>query len=178
MTFIAGEKIDLIPFNIEHKELYVKWVNDIEIRKNVGYRFPTSSEGSNMLFTYPSNDARKLAHFEIWHKIDKKPIGTVALFDIEWQNRLATIGYFIGDKSYWGQGIGTETLKLITTYGFNELNLHKIKAGVFSSNIASRRCFEKANYILEGTLMKEEYIDGKYRDICQYAMFKDQWDKM
>ena len=178
MVFISGEKIDLIPFNLEHKELYLKWVNDVEIRKNVGYRFPTSSEGINMLFTYPSNNSRKLAHFEIWHKVDKKSIGTVALFDIDWENRLATIGYFIGDISFWGQGIGTETLKLITTYGFNELNLHKIRADVHSRNIASKRCFEKNKYIMEATLIKEEYLDGKYLDLYRFVMFKDQWDEM
>ncbi|MHA1110403.1 MAG: GNAT family N-acetyltransferase [Promethearchaeota archaeon] len=176
MPFISGEKIDLIPFNKEHKDLYIQWVNDEEIRKPVGFVFPRSHEGSEMLFTYPSNDARKLAHFEIWHKKDKKPIGTIALFDIDWENRLAKIGYFIGEKSYWGQGIGTEVIKLITDYGFKELNLRKIRADVYAPNIASKRCFEKVKYVLESTFVKEEYLNGQYVDIFRFTMFKDEWE--
>ena len=177
MAFINGDKIDLIPLNREHWNLYVQWINDEEIRKHVGFIYPTTTEEGEKMFRSQPPGTRSVVHFEIWHKKDNLPLGIISLFKIDWENRLGYIGFYIGNKSYWGQGIGTESLNLITNYGFTELNLRKICAEVYSPNLASIKCFEKIKFLIDATLTKEEYINGEYVDVIRYAMFKDEWGK-
>ena len=45
----------------------------------------------------------------------------------------AEIGYWIGEQ-YWGKGITTKAIELITKYGFEDLALERLHAGVFDFN--------------------------------------------
>ena len=60
--------------------------------------------------------------------------GTIGLLKKTDVDRLtAEIGYWIGEP-FWGQGIATEAVKLITQYGFDKLGLVRIHTGVFDFN--------------------------------------------
>lgn len=63
----------------------------------------------------------------------------------------AEIGYWIGEN-YWGQGIATKAIALITKYGFEELKFKRIYAGVFESNKSSMKILKKNGYKCEGIL--------------------------
>ena len=83
--------------------------------------------------------------------------------------RNAEIGYFIGEP-HWGQGIATQAVKLIVNYGFKELDIHRIFAGVFSYNSASRKVLENAGFIFEGASKDAVYKNGKYHDELRFAI--------
>ncbi|MDH7447423.1 GNAT family N-acetyltransferase [Aquimarina sp. 2201CG14-23] len=78
----------------------------------------------------------------------------------------AEIGYWIGEP-YWGKGIATKAVELITAYGFDKLNLIRIYAGVFEHNIASMKTLEKNGYKKEGisqkALIKNDRILDEHR---------------
>ncbi|MBB6459823.1 GNAT family N-acetyltransferase [Flammeovirga kamogawensis] len=61
----------------------------------------------------------------------------------------AEVGYWIGEK-YWKEGIASKAVRLITKYGFEELQLERIYAGVFGYNTASMKVLEKNGYTKEG----------------------------
>ncbi|MEH7440256.1 GNAT family protein [Neobacillus drentensis] len=91
-------------------------------------------------------------------------IGTINLFHVmRGSLQSAFIGYFL-DKSHNGRGYTTEAAKLIVDYGFNELNLHRIEAGVMPHNIGSIRVLEKAGFHKEGIAVKNVKINGKWED--------------
>ncbi len=81
----------------------------------------------------------------------------------------AEIGYFIGEE-YWGQGIVTEAIKLIVAYGFNQLDLHRIFAGVFSYNHASKKALENVGFQFEGTSKDAVFKNGTYYDELRYSL--------
>ncbi len=81
----------------------------------------------------------------------------------------AEIGYWIGEP-YWGKGIATKAVKLITKYGFNELDLHRIYAGVFAYNIASMKVLEKNEFEKEGIFKNAIFKNGKFHD--EYRFYK------
>jgi [ribosomal protein S5]-alanine N-acetyltransferase len=85
-----------------------------------------------------------------------------------WRSHIAEIGYWIGEN-YWGMGIATEAVKLMTEISFSRLNFRKLFASVHAPNKASVRVLEKAGYELEGTLRQENFKDGEYRDVYQFA---------
>lgn len=40
----------------------------------------------------------------------------------------------IGDKDYWGKGYGTDAMKTLVTFIFNNMNINKIRLSTFSFN--------------------------------------------
>ena len=58
------------------------------------------------------------------------------------------IGYFIGEH-FWGKGIATEAVKLITEYVIKEFKPVRIYAEVFEHNKASMRVLQKNGFYLE-----------------------------
>ncbi|MEL7249505.1 MAG: GNAT family N-acetyltransferase [Bacteroidota bacterium] len=61
----------------------------------------------------------------------------------------AELGYWIGE-AYWGQGLASEAVRLISQIGFKELGLRRIYASVYEHNLASMRVLEKNGFEREG----------------------------
>ncbi|MCK9641312.1 MAG: GNAT family N-acetyltransferase [Prolixibacteraceae bacterium] len=80
----------------------------------------------------------------------------------------AEIGYWIGEP-YWGLGIATEAVGLLTEYGFGQLDLVRIFTGVFDFNKASQRVLEKSGFKLEGVFEKSVIKNGLIHNEFRYA---------
>src|SRR5215212_10298361 len=64
----------------------------------------------------------------------------------------AEVGYWLG-RAFWGRGIATAALQLITRHAFTaHPELRRLWAVPFTHNAASARVLEKAGYTREGTL--------------------------
>jgi ribosomal-protein-alanine N-acetyltransferase len=83
----------------------------------------------------------------------------------------AEMGYWIGEE-FWGRGIATAAIKLMTAYGFGELGLLRIFAVPFTTNVASCRALEKAGFQREGTLRRSAIKDGTVVDQHMYAIIR------
>jgi [ribosomal protein S5]-alanine N-acetyltransferase len=101
--------------------------------------------------------------------VDGRAAGGVGLQPMTDVNRrTAEIGYWIG-TAFWGRGIATEAVSLVTDWAFGAHGLLRIFAQPFAHNQASRRVLEKAGYELEGTMRCSAVKDGEVRDQCLYA---------
>jgi len=175
--FIEGELIDLCPINLENVKLYSKWDNDPRVRKYARNLIPHTIDEIKKRYEPEKERIKRSINFEVWHKKDKKLVGLAGFNHINWYDRNTNIFAIIGEKDYWGQGIGTEIAQLLIEYGFNELNLHKIKAGIFSPNKISLSVAEKGGFKYEATHKEEIYIDGEFVDQIKLSIFKDNWIK-
>ncbi|WP_312472059.1 GNAT family protein [Neobacillus sp.] len=91
-------------------------------------------------------------------------IGTINLFQVlRGSLQGAFIGYFL-DEKHNGKGFTTKAVKLLVAYAFDELNLHRIEAGVMPHNIGSIRVLEKSGFHKEGIAVKNVKINGKWED--------------
>ncbi|RZJ83212.1 MAG: N-acetyltransferase [Chryseobacterium sp.] len=86
------------------------------------------------------NDAR----FAICLTKDDEYIGNAQLIEIR-DNR-AELYIFIGDKSYWGNGIGTYATQLILHHGFSNLKLEGVFLYVNKANTAAVSIFRKFGF--------------------------------
>ena len=145
--FIKGDRIDLVTQSSKWVKLFSKWRNDPKVRRYARNMWPDTIEEIKKWFEPPpERHMRDFVVFTIYHKADKRPIGTVGFGRINWVNRNANIFGTIGEPEYWGKGIIGEATKLLIKYGFTELNFHKIYAGVFSINARSLRAAEKLGF--------------------------------
>jgi RimJ/RimL family protein N-acetyltransferase len=72
-------------------------------------------------------------------------------------------------RKYWGQGIMTEAVKLVTKYAFEKLGLKRVYANVFWGNKQSARVLEKNGFKLEGRLKKYAKKGNKFLDAILFA---------
>jgi RimJ/RimL family protein N-acetyltransferase len=106
-------------------------------------------------------------------EVDGKAVGGISLHPREDIERIgAEIGYWIGEP-YWGRGITTSAIRLVTDHALGERGLHRVFAIPFSTNAASCRALEKAGYVLEGTMRRNVIKDGRIFDSELYARVRE-----
>lgn len=100
--------------------------------------------------------------------------GSVGLFVQQDVYRFsAELGYYIGE-AHWGQGLATKAIRAIIKYGFKELELNRIYAGVFENNKTSFRVLEKNGFVLEGIKKQGVYKNNQILDEYFYALIRKQ----
>lgn len=103
-------------------------------------------------------------YFGVFRNEDNLLVGSINLFQLFRDDlQSAFIGYFL-DKDNNGKGYASEAVQLIVKYAFNEINLHRIEAGVMPWNKASIRVLEKSGFHTEGISKKNVRINGKWED--------------
>ena len=85
----------------------------------------------------------------------------------------AEIGYFIAEP-FWGNGIASKAIKLMTAYTFKNFNIIRIEAGVFSFNKSSMRVLEKNNFYLESIKKDAVFKNGKIIDDYIWVKLKGE----
>src|SRR6185437_9762260 len=72
-------------------------------------------------------------------------------------------GYVL-NRAYWSQGIMTEALAAIISYGFGEMGLHRIEAIIDIANERSKGVLLKLGFQYEGNLRQRYYMRGGFAD--------------
>jgi RimJ/RimL family protein N-acetyltransferase len=83
--------------------------------------------------------------------------------------------WFKLSPTHWNKGYGTEAVKAILKFGFNQLGLHRMEAGCVTENIASIRVLEKAGFAREGHLRKLIPIRGQWFDNYSFAILEEDF---
>lgn len=184
MGFLISKNIKLVKFTNRYiTSQYISWLNDPEVNKYLyAGRIPISAEdivdrndNCNIMFGMMTNlvdpnASGKLVETEAFSQY----IGTISLNGIDWINRRGECGYIIGDKKYWGCGLASQAVQLISDYALNRLNLNKIEAGVTDGNTGSIRVLEKNGFKKYGTIPQEHYVDGAYKDVHRFYKIQEQ----
>jgi [ribosomal protein S5]-alanine N-acetyltransferase len=81
------------------------------------------------------------------------------------------IGYWLGEE-FWGHGIMTEAVRLVSAYAFAHLDIVRLQAGILGNNPASMRVLEKAGFVREGILRNAIVKNGVVLDEVVYGLVK------
>ncbi len=154
------------------------WLNDPEVTEGLSVYLPLSMIDEEQWFdkTSEMGPEEKPLAIELNDDGAWRLIGNSGFMHLEWTNRSAEIGLFIGDKSVWNKGYGTEVMQLLLRHGFETLNLHRIYLRVFSTNLRARRSYEKAGFVMEGTMREAVYRHGRYADIHIMSVLRSEWN--
>lgn len=174
---IYGERIRLRAIERTDLPHCQAWLNDPEVIEGLAQIIPLSSMDEDHWFEQAMGHeqaARPMA-MEVQDGADWRYIGNIGLMNLEWVPRAAELGIFIGDKSVWNKGYGTEAVELLLAHGFRTLNLNRIYLQVFANNLRARRSYEKAGFLLEGTLRQAVYRHGQYIDMLIMSILRSEW---
>ena len=109
---------------------------------------------------------------------DDRRIGLIGLDGIRWEHGDAWVGIGLGEREYWGKGYGTDAMRVIQRYAFEELNLHRLSLTVFEYNPRAVRSYEKAGFIMEGRARKFLHREGLRYDLIFMGILRDEWERM
>lgn len=105
---------------------------------------------------------------------ESKAIGEIVFKIEDWDNQRAEIGYRVSADCA-GKGVCSQAVKLIVTYLFEQIELHKIVAKCDPRNIASFKIMEKIGMEREG-YFKEHYLNGdEWTDQLDYGLLRKDW---
>lgn len=106
---------------------------------------------------------------------DDALVGFVALFGLEWGNRMAKMAIGIGDARFRGQGYGSEGMRLILNYAFWELNLHRVGLDVITYNHRAIALYEKMGFQEEGRIREAVSRQGQHFDLLLMGILDREW---
>ncbi len=160
---IEGQNVALRPVtDADVTDEYVAWMNDPEVGVFLETRFTSHSADDVRRYVKTQNEAAAAEFLAIIRRADRRHVGNLRIGAIDRHHHTATIALVIGDKSAWGQGLGSEAIALATTHAFWALGVRKLTARCYSTNVASIRAFEKAGWRHEGRQVSQfESTNGR-----------------
>lgn len=148
---------------IDVNKYYLGWLTDPEVVRYLEIRFAKHSLESTLLYVGLMNDSTDSLLLGIF-KHNHQHIGNIKLGPINPHHKRGEIGIMIGDRSCWGQGYGSEAIRMLTRYSFDVLKLHKLSSGTYADNEGSRQAFFKAGWKEEGHLPHHWMCHGEWVD--------------
>jgi RimJ/RimL family protein N-acetyltransferase len=170
---IAGEHVILRAFEREDAERCYRWMNDPNIVRTLKSRYPIAFQNEIEWLDRAIHANTSERHFAIERKDDRTHIGNASIHDIEWVSRVASFGMFIGEPSAWNRGFGSDAIRTLMHFAFDEMNLRKLRIDVFDYNDRAKHVLETHGFVQEGRLRAEFYRDGTYHDIVILSVFRD-----
>lgn len=107
---------------------------------------------------------------------DNVIIGTTTLYNLDFTNRRAEVGYALG-REYWGQGYMQEALQALLSYCFETLSLRRLEADVDPRNKASIQTLERLGFQHEGYLRERWEVAGEIQDALFYGLLRREWKR-
>lgn len=171
---LVGARCTLRPWHPGDAEALAVYANNEKIARNLRDRFP---------HPYTLRDAKAFIQscanvrppLSCAIVVDRDAIGGIGISpgsDVE--RFSAEIGYWLGEP-FWGRGITTEAVQLMSAYAFDSCRLLRLFAVPFADNLASTRVLEKAGYTREAILRSSAVKAGTVRDQALYALVNPQW---
>ena len=105
-------------------------------------------------------------------------IGIIGLHNINWIDRTATTGTFIGREDVLGKGLGTEAKMLWLKHAFLTLNLRMIISRAYAFNGRSIRYSEKCGYRQIAVYPDFVFREGKYHDMIHLMVTREMWEPL
>ncbi len=173
VVFLKGTRTILRPPEEKDLPFFTRWMNDQEVTRFLKTRLPVTLAGERKWLEGLSD--RKNDVVLAITTLAGKPLGVMGIHRIDWVNGTATTGAFIGEKTYWGKGYGTDAKMVLLDYAFNTLNLRKISSKVYAFNARSLAYSKHCGYKQEGVLKKHVFREGEYHDVVELAIFKEDF---
>jgi UDP-4-amino-4,6-dideoxy-N-acetyl-beta-L-altrosamine N-acetyltransferase len=145
-----------------HLEKTLEWANDPEVMRLLN-RAHTVSRDEHEHWFAGLQKREDCCYFAI-ETVDGVHLGNVWLWDIDARHRRAELRIVMGLDSR-DKGVGTEAISRLCEYAFERLNLHRVYAYVLAINPRARRSFEKAGFVLEGTLREDRWTGEAFTDV-------------
>ncbi|MBP3801809.1 MAG: GNAT family N-acetyltransferase [Clostridia bacterium] len=175
---LVGDRIYLSPKGVSEEEIqkFTEWMNDFNVTDYTGRSGQITTLVGEKEWLENSVRNTENRNFNIVELNSDKLIGTIGLENINWIQRSAVLGIFIGDADFRNNGYGTEAIKLLLEYGFKYVNLHSIRLDLLEVNERAHRCYLKCGFKDTGLSREEIFLNGKYYDKLHMDILENEFE--
>ena len=155
--------------------LYARWYGDEEVWRLTSWTAdPLRRAAVERLF-----EDREMStlddSFAIHEEGEEEPIGVISLMNINETNASADLSVIVGEAKNRARGLGTEAIRVILRYAFEDLGLNRVGLSVFEFNEAAISAYEKLGFEREGRMQGAVRRDGEYHDAILMRIFASEW---
>ncbi|GGS72100.1 GNAT family N-acetyltransferase [Nonomuraea spiralis] len=86
----------------------------------------------------------------------------------------AEIGFGL-HPDQWGRGIGTDLVRLLLSFGFKQLGLHRVWGARSPANLPAQLAMLTAGMVEEGRIRHHMHTPHGWRDSIVHAAIQDEW---
>lgn len=154
-----------------------RWRNDFAMQSSIGgpVRFISKEMERNWAQKVSLDNTNNL-YLAICLIENDQMIGWYSINDIDYRNRKCYCGgVVIGEKQYRDGMAYTEAGDLAFHYIINELNMNRITGTCLREQVMSRAVMEASFWTLEGIAREAIFKNGRYHDICHYAILRSEY---
>lgn len=168
--------VTIRPINLSDTDNIVKWRNASFVKKNL-YTQKTLTNKQHIDYYYNNIETEKVFQFIIHVQFNdlSQDIGTAFLKNVDWDNKKAEFGIFIGEGSALGRGFGKSATSLVLRFAFESLKLNRVYLTVYSDNIAAINAYRKCGFRTEGILVEDFLRYDGYVDVMVMGITRKMW---
>jgi hypothetical protein len=177
-SLFDGEKVSLSAFDLEKDATTLaQWTHDpgyLQLLDQDPARPLTPGQIKKKI---KSEDKPENQHFRfaVRTRDENRLVGMVALHWVEYSNGYAWLTFGIGTPQDRGKGYGSETLRLILNFAFNELNLHRVNCWLVEYNETARHLLESHGFILEVRSRQAIHRFDRRFDSLMMGILQSDW---
>ena len=172
---ITGNGVELRRHRRENYPLYAAWYGDEEVWRLTSWATgPMRQAAVERLFR-----DREMStvddSFAIHRDGVEEPVGVVGLMNVSEANSSADLSIIVGSAENRDQGIGSEAIRLLLGYAFDDLGLIRVGLSVFAFNEPAISAYEKIGFAREGRLRKAIRRHDSFHDAILMSILADEW---
>lgn len=148
---------------------YINWLNDPDVVRYSNQRFRQHNQETCRAYlkSFENSDNIFVAIY-----LDAKFIGTMTAY-ISTVHQTADMGIMIGDRQYWGKGIGQDAWITLMESLFDQIHLRKVTGGTLRCNTAMVNIMLSSGMKPDGIRTAQELVDSNPVDILHFAKFSN-----
>jgi RimJ/RimL family protein N-acetyltransferase len=175
---LEGTIVNLRAPEMSDLERNLSWMNDREVTRFLAARYQLSHLAEeNWMREHVSKPMTYNRVFFAIETKDGEHIGNTDLINAQPEERKCELGIMIGDKRYWSKGCGTDAVRTLLAFAFDEMNMNRVQLHVYDFNERAQAAYVKAGFVVEGRRREAIYTEGAYHDTIVMSALRDEWNK-
>lgn len=164
--------IDLRDLQSDDADRLFAWRRDPDVDRWMSGAVPTDlGQYRDWLTEFRTDPDR--AGWIILHR--GEPTGFLTLSGLSGAGRTGQWGWYVGEASARGRGVGRAAQALGLDRAFGQFGLQKVWSEVLAGNDAALKAQAAAGFRREGYLRRHVYKDGAFHDVVLLGMLDDEW---
>jgi RimJ/RimL family protein N-acetyltransferase len=148
---LTGERVALRPLTVDDVgERYLGWMRDPEVNQHLEARFGEHTLESLRAFVAAQSERTDTLLLAIVARETGEHVGNIKVGPLDPHHGTADVGLLIGERAWWGKGLGSEAIALATRLAAAELDARKLTASCYAANAGSAKAFMRAGWSAEG----------------------------
>lgn len=134
-------------------EPFIKGMHDPQVNQFLEVRHNLPTFADQLEFIEDNLADPTSLYLAISTKSENTLIGSLRLSEISDFHRRCYMGIMIVNKNHWGKGYASQVIAAVTEFAHSRLDIRRIAAGCYATNLGSKGAFLKAGYNLEAEIV-------------------------